>query len=191
LANNLSIDHLGVMDMRRAMPHFKKAEALLAKQPESPRHALFHLSLASACISTRRISDGLAAGKHAMEIFERLPPPASRTMGARASPSVDPDPEGLWPIAASVSSTFLVHSGSVAEGLRLADEARRRAEPFNHAALGSAVAAGGASNYLNLRNPRELQEWCKRELAMPSIAPALRLAVRADNFPRGLLHWLV
>jgi hypothetical protein len=33
----LSTNHVGAMDMRRAMPHFKKAEAFLSTQPESHR----------------------------------------------------------------------------------------------------------------------------------------------------------
>jgi hypothetical protein len=50
------------MDMRRAMPHFEKAEALLAKQPESVSHAMFYFSKLSACWFGRRIGEGLAAG---------------------------------------------------------------------------------------------------------------------------------
>jgi hypothetical protein len=44
LASFLSANTGGAMDVRRAMPHFKKAEAFLAKQPESPRHAMFYFS---------------------------------------------------------------------------------------------------------------------------------------------------
>jgi tetratricopeptide (TPR) repeat protein len=191
LVDYLGTDLVREMDMRRAMPHYKKAEALLAKQPESFRHAYFQINVTSVCTSTGRISDALAASKRAMEIIERLTL-SSRTMGARASTGSDPDPEGLWPWAAIQSAGLLVHLGSVTEGLRLADEARRRAEPFNQAALGSGVAALAASDYLNLRNPRESQEWCKRELDKPAVARAtVRRAVRADNLPRGLLHLLV
>jgi len=185
----------GAMDMRRAMPHFKKAEAFLATQPESWRHAIFHIDVASLCNSTRRISDGLAAGKRAMEISERLPPPRSLAMGAGASTWVDLGPERLWIFAASVSSVLLVHSGSVTESLRLVEEARRRAELINETAVGSCVAVCGALNYVYLRHPREAQEWCKRELAKPGTA---RAAVRraspdapAQNFPIILHNFLV
>ncbi|HYK17061.1 MAG TPA: hypothetical protein VEV37_03515 [Bryobacteraceae bacterium] len=62
------------MDVRqaRATLHFKKAEAFLATQPESERHALFYFSLLNNCMAAVRISDGLAAAKRAMEISERL-----------------------------------------------------------------------------------------------------------------------
>src|SRR5262249_43181872 len=94
----LGTDQVRKMDMRRAMPHFKKAEALLAKQSESWRHALFHINMASTCCSTRRISDGLAAAKRAMEISERLDQPFLR--------------EALWSTAAVLTSNLLVYSGS-------------------------------------------------------------------------------
>jgi hypothetical protein len=125
LATNLSMPNLGIMDMRRAMPHFTKAEAFLAGQPESARHALFYQFMATACVWTMRIGDGLAAAKRTMEICERL------------------EWDLLWCTAASVSSAFLIYSGSVAEGLRLSDQARRRADPMDNTMIGSSVAWGG------------------------------------------------
>src|SRR5262249_20191440 len=66
LAGFLSINHGGAMDIRRAMPHYKKAEAFLATQPESHRHATFYISMAATCSWTKRIGEGLAAAKRAM-----------------------------------------------------------------------------------------------------------------------------
>ena len=190
LALYLGTSMVGAMDVRRATSHFEKAEALLAKQPESGRHARFNITVADACIPAMRINDGLAAAKRAMEIIERLRPP-SRTMGARASTRDYMNPEILWPFAAILSAIFLVHSGSVTEGLQLAHQARRRAERINDAVVGCSVGLGGATNHRNLRNPREVQEWSKRELVKPGVA---RAAVRrgapdapAQNFPL-LLH---
>src|SRR5215469_10617598 len=68
----LSTNNVGALDLRRAMPHFKKAEALLAGQPESHRHALFYVTMAGACQWREQIADGLAAAKRGMEICARL-----------------------------------------------------------------------------------------------------------------------
>jgi tetratricopeptide (TPR) repeat protein len=162
----LSATNLGVMDMRRAMLHYKKADAFLATQPESARHALFYLSLAAACIAAVRVSDGLAAGKRAMEISERLDQPVRRDV--------------LWSHAALVTSFFLINSGSVSEGLQLAHQARRRADPIDDPGLGSSVAWAGGRNYLRLLDPREAQDWYTNELAKPRAA---RSAIR-----RAILH---
>jgi len=139
-----------LMDLRRAMPHFTKAEAFLVKQPESAAHALFYLSMAGVYIWTLRIGDGLAAGKRAMEISERLDPPALR--------------DGLWCAAAVLRSHLLILSGSVSEGLRLADQARRRV-PIDDTMTGSTVAQLGGGNYLRLADPREAEDWYTHELA--------------------------
>jgi tetratricopeptide (TPR) repeat protein len=154
LANYLSVNHVGasVIDVRRAMLHYKKAEAFLATQPESERHALFYVTLGGTYSWTKRISDGLAAAKRAMEIYERL--------GLDAS----------WSGAAAVSSQLLIFSGSVAEGLRLADQARRGADPINDTMVGSQVAWIGAANYHLLWHPTEGQEWCTSELTKPRTA---------------------
>jgi tetratricopeptide (TPR) repeat protein len=162
----LSATNLGVMDMRRAMLHYKKADAFLATEPESARHAYFSLSLAAACVAAVRVSDGLAAGKRAMEISERLDQPVRRDV--------------LWSHAALVTSFFLINSGSVSEGLQLAHQARRRADPIDDPGLGSSVAWVGGGNYQRLLDPREAQDWYTNELAKPRAA---RSAIR-----RAILH---
>ena len=146
---------VGATDVRRAMPHFKKAEALLARQPESRLDAMFYFNMAAACHSTEQIGDGLAAGKRAMEICERQ------------------NLDGDWCLAAVVLSFLLTRSGSVTEGLRLADQARHRADPINNTNVGSTVAWCGAYNYNQLANPRAAEEWCKSELAKPRTAHAM------------------
>jgi len=166
-------------DLPRATPYFKKAEALLAKQPESPRHALFYLTAAAGCASGIRIGDGIVAGKRAMEICEHLDQPLFH--------------DGIWSVAAAISSVLLTHSGSVTEGLRLADQARRRADPISETRVGSSVAFCGSRMNRALGNPREAQDWCRRELAKPRTAHALRKVPpyaqpRNDNVPL-LLHY--
>jgi class 3 adenylate cyclase len=164
----LSAGNLNAMDMRRAMDHFKKAEAqLLAAQPESQRHAQFYISKAAACSWARRIGDGLAAAKRAAEIGERL-----GGVGL-----------GFWSVGESLWSVFLVASGSVTEGLRLADQARLRAEPINEAMIGSTVAWVGGLHYLRLGDPREAQDWFTSELARPRTA---RSAVRREILLRQM-----
>jgi len=164
LASFLSSNNVGAMDVPRAMPYFKKAEALLAQQPESYRHAMFYVFMAGTYGWAVRIADGLAAAKRAIEISERL------------------HLDGFWSIAAMQYSSALVLSGSVTEGLRLADQARRRADPINDTLLGSVVAWIGGGCYQALRNPREAQDWYASELAKPRTANALR---RAAPYARG------
>jgi class 3 adenylate cyclase/tetratricopeptide (TPR) repeat protein len=165
----LSSINIAVMDMRRAMPHYKKAEVFLAEQPESARHAAFYLRLAAACTTTSRVSDGLAAGKRAMEISERLDQPVLR--------------EVYWSNAAVITSFLLISSGSVTEGLQLAHQARRRADPIDDPVTGSAVAGAGGDNYCRLRDPLEAQDWYTQELAKPRTArSANRRAILHQNF---------
>ena len=149
LGDYLSEGDFGAVDMWRAMDHFKRAEAQLVAQPESQRYALFYLSIAVACAWTKWIGDGLAAAKRAMEVGEHLNDDSLRAAGE------------------AMTSYFLVASGSVTEALRLADQARQRADPINETWVGRRVAKVGSDNYLQLWDPREAQDWCTRELAKP------------------------
>jgi len=163
LALMLSTMSVDAMDVRQATPHFTKAEAFLATQPESARHALFYICVAGTCVWTEQIRGGLAAGKRAMEISERLDQPVLR--------------DSNWSIAAALTSGFLLRSGSVAEGLRLAEEARRRAHPIDNTGLGSGVGMCEAGNHNMLMNPCAVREWCKSELSKPRTARAVRRVV--------------
>jgi tetratricopeptide (TPR) repeat protein len=95
--------------------------------------------------------------------------------------------DGLWSSAAAITSGLLTLSGSVTDGLRLADEARRRADPINDT-MASIPAIMGGGNYAMLGNPREAQDWCITELAKPRTAHAVRRLTpherrRNDNVP--------
>ncbi len=70
------------------------------------------------------------------------------------------------------SSVLLILSGSVTQGLQLADQARQRAEPVSDTILGSAVAWVGGANYFHLGDPHEAQNWWTSELAKPRTAQA-------------------
>jgi tetratricopeptide (TPR) repeat protein len=184
LAAYLSTDDVGAMDVRRAMPHFKKAETFLAKQPESLRHAMFYMHMAGAYSWTRRIGDALATAKRAMQITEHRDPQDQRQLAdfrlgpgrseQRSETRIELALDAYWSAAAALASELLIDSGSLTEGLRLADQARRRADPISDRVLGSHVASSGALNYLFLWDPRESQEWCKSELAKPRTADAAR-----------------
>jgi tetratricopeptide (TPR) repeat protein len=118
------------------------------------------------------------AGKRGMEISERLDQPVLR--------------DAYWSTIASLSSSLLVRSGSVTEGLDLAQKARQRCDTVPHTRAGSSVAINGANTNRYLGNPREAQEWCKRELAKPRTAQAAVRRVsqdaRNDNVPLLLRH---
>jgi class 3 adenylate cyclase len=148
----LSAVHLGVMDMRRATDHFKKAEAYLAKKPDSLRYAALYFGMAMVRVIALQISDGLKASKRVMEIGGHLNVDVTRSYGE------------------ILSSLLLVYSGSVTEGLRLADQARQHAKPGDDPGLGSMVAWVGGATYKRLGDPREAQGWFTSELAKPRIA---------------------
>ena len=171
----LSTINIAVMDMRRAMPHYKKAEVFLATQPESARHALFYIHLAAAHIGTNRNSDGLAAGKRAMEISERLDHPVLR--------------EVYWSNASVITSFLLISSGSVTEGIQLADQARRRADPIDDPVTGSTVAGVGGDNYFRLGDPLQAEEWYTQELAKPrAVRSAIRRAPLHDHLAGACIY---
>jgi tetratricopeptide (TPR) repeat protein len=99
-----------------------------------------------------QISDGLKASKRVMEIGGHLNVDVTRSYGE------------------ILSSLLLVYSGSVTEGLRLADQARQHAKPGDDPGLGSMVAWVGGATYKRLGDPREAQGWFTSELAKPRIA---------------------
>jgi tetratricopeptide (TPR) repeat protein len=176
LVANLATNSVGEIDVRRAMPHFTKAEAFLAEQPESLRHALFYFLRAGACTWTQRIGDGIAAGKRSMEICERLPPSCAAS---------GYDPDSVWCYAAVITSFLLMESGAVCDGLHLADQAWRPAETINHTLVGSTIAWVGGCSYLLLRDPRKAQDWFTREFAKPRTAHAAFRRVAPDALPRN------
>ena len=60
-------------DIPLAREHFRKAEALLSKEPEGTALARLYIGIAQTSYTSRRTQrEGLAAGKRAMEIAERF-----------------------------------------------------------------------------------------------------------------------
>ena len=156
LGHYFSAPDLGATDMSRSTFHFQKAETLLANQPESFAYADLCAEKSSACVWARRTSEGLSSARRAMGIAERI------------------GNGSVWVHGAIVSSLFLILTGSVAEGVELANQARRRAESINQTRPGSDVAWVGGGNHLNLRDPREAQLWFSSELARPRTAQSAR-----------------
>jgi class 3 adenylate cyclase/tetratricopeptide (TPR) repeat protein len=146
----------GLMDVPRAIKHFKVADERFRKQADSVEKASFYVQWAACCIWLRRTHDGISAGRRAMEIAARL------------------GNERQWAYGAILSSLFLMITGSVNEGLELASQARARAESINDTMLGSTVAWTGGDNYLGLADPLEAQRWYTSELAKRRYAQAPR-----------------
>jgi len=142
--------------MSRSMFHFQKAETLLVNQPESFAYAELCAEKSSACVWARRTSDGLSSARSAMDIAERI------------------GNGFVWAHGAMLSSLFLILTGSVAEGVELANQTRRRAESINQTKVGSSVAWVGGGNHLLLRDPREAQLWFSSELPRPRTAQSAR-----------------
>jgi tetratricopeptide (TPR) repeat protein len=161
----LSGPNLGARDVRRAMEHFRKAEAQIGNRPELSSAGLFYARKAAACIWARRIDEGIAAAGCAMDIGDRTGDGAAKAFGA------------------CLLAGFLISRGSVAKGLELSNLARTISNPIDDTMLGSTVAWTGGLNYLGLDDPREAQVWFARELSLPRTA---RSAPR-----RAILHLMM
>jgi DNA-binding winged helix-turn-helix (wHTH) protein/tetratricopeptide (TPR) repeat protein len=148
----LSAPNLGARNVEKAMVHLQKAEALLTKLPVSRKHAYFYTAMAAACVWAHRINEGIEAGRRAMEIGDQT------------------KNEVAWINGAIFTSLFLVFRGALAEGLDLANEARKRAAGMSNTMLGSTIAQIGGGNYHRLIDPREARNWYLDELSLPRTA---------------------
>jgi len=149
-------------DVERAMRHFRKAETILVKAPESESAVSYYVTMAASCSWSMRIREGLEATRRAMEIS-----------GRRGW-------DGAWSWGAILSSKFLVDLGAVAEGLGQASMARQRA-PVDNPFLGSKLAQVTGLLYLCLGDPRRARARFEPELSVPRTAySAPRRAVLHD-----------
>ena len=148
LATHLSSPSLGVMNVPRAMEHFRKAEALLTET--SPENLItYYVTMAFAWYVSMRTEEGLLAARSDMEAGERF----GSDLG--------------WAWGAIFCSDSLVWKGLIAEGLNLAEQARKRAERIGDQMLGTNVAGFGGANYFLLKDIRSAQPWFTNELAKP------------------------
>jgi tetratricopeptide (TPR) repeat protein len=168
LGNALSLGSFfagnAVRNIGRALYHFRKAQALLAGQPDSYAKAVFYVHKASSCQTAMRPKEGLEAAQRAMEI-------GSQT-----------EWETQWFWGALISSALLVYRGRLAEGLDLIRQVAQKGSDLD-AFSGSIVAETGGGNYFVLGDPREAQKWWEPELLLPRTANS---SIRRATFHRWM-----
>jgi len=150
-----------VWNIPRALEHFREAEAVLNKSPESASLGRLYIGIASVAEQVVDISWGLAASARAMEIGKRI------------------GDESIWAQAAIYYATYLARTGRLRESYALFDQAWETADRLNEGAFAAWL---GGYVHLVLRDPREAQWWYRRELAKPRLAqaPFLRLIVEGS-----------
>jgi tetratricopeptide (TPR) repeat protein len=142
---------LGARDVRRAMEHFRKAEALSSSRLDL-NSAVHCIRKALACLWAGRIDEGMEAVRRAIDISEQTENETARVWGV------------------SLLSRLLVRRGALAEAVELSNLARRISNPVNDTMLGSTVAWVGGENFLMLGDPREAQAWFTWGLSIPRTA---------------------
>ena len=143
-----------VMDIPRALDHFRAAETVLAQMPERAPLGYVAVGLASSALWGNDIGEGMAAAQRAIDIAERL------------------GNEGLWVNAAAIKGWFLVRTGRIAEGLALLDESWERADRQNHVIAAFFATWIGAFAKFALNDSPDAQADIQRELTRPRVAQA-------------------
>ncbi|HWJ39602.1 MAG TPA: AAA family ATPase, partial [Candidatus Limnocylindrales bacterium] len=149
-----SVVSLGARDVRRAMEHFRKAEALSGSRLDL-NSAVHCIRKALACLWTGRIDEGMEAVRRAIDISEQTENETARVWGV------------------SLLSRLLIRRGALAEAVELSNLARRISNPVNDTMLGSTVAWVGGENFLMLGEPREAQAWFTWGLSIPRTASSV------------------
>ena len=135
-----------------AMEHYRKAEAILGKGPDSRSKANLYAGMSMAALQLMLREEGLAWSGSAMEISERI------------------GNEETWIVAASLRALHLFAGGRLAQALTLIDEASNRADRLVDAAGVYGAASNSASMRLGLLDPTDAPFWLLRELAKPRLA---------------------
>ena len=135
-----------------AMEHYRKAEAILGKGPDSRSKANLYAGLSMAALQLMLYEEGLAWSGSAMEISERI------------------RNEEIWIVAASLSALHLFAGGRLAQALTLIDEASNRADRLVDAAGVYGAAWNSAGMRVSLLDPTDAPIWLLRELATPRLA---------------------
>ncbi len=144
----------GTVDLDRALEHYRAAEAVLSRGPERVPLGYLYTGMASAAFYAMRTEEGLAAGRRAVEIAERL------------------GNEALWANAAPPHALHLFASGRLAEARALLERAWEVADQMNHAFAAPLAAEIRAICGYYLADPRDYRAWLERELAKPRLAQA-------------------
>ncbi|MGA9721285.1 MAG: AAA family ATPase, partial [Candidatus Binatus sp.] len=142
-------------DIPLAREHFRKAEALLSKEPEGKALARLYIGIAQTSYTSRGTQrEGLAAGKRAMEIAERF------------------DDDLLWAYAAVQYGLLLLGPGLLADSRALLERAWQIADRLNdaRAAFMATWTGGGCGHYFH--DSPEALRWYQRELSKPRVTQA-------------------
>src|SRR5262249_16176906 len=101
-------------NVARAREHFHKAETVLSKGTDGPMSARLYTGISQIAFVSRQAEEGLAAGKRAMEIADRID-----------------DQRESWAAAAIQYAIHLVAVGRLAESCQLLDQAWQVADRLN------------------------------------------------------------
>ena len=142
-----------ISNPRDAMEHYRKAEVILGKGPDSRRKASLYAGMGMSALQLMLREEGLAWSHAAMDISERI------------------GNEEIWINAACLHAIHLFHAGRLAQALTLVDEASNRANRFvDVASFVYGAAWNSASLRLTLLDPTDAPFWLLRELAKPRLA---------------------
>jgi tetratricopeptide (TPR) repeat protein len=135
-----------------AMEHYRKAEEILGKGPDSRSKADLYAGMAMTALQLMLSEEGLAWSHAAMDIAERI------------------GDEETWINAACAHGVQLFRNGRLAQGLTFFDEASNRADRLVDAAFVSGAAWISAAMRLRLLDPKDAPFRLLRELAKPRLA---------------------
>jgi tetratricopeptide (TPR) repeat protein len=136
-----------------AMEHYRKAEAILGKGPDSRSKANLYAGMAMAALLLVLHEEALAWSRAAVDISERI------------------GDDEIWTNVACLHGIVLFSEGRLAEALALSDEASNRADRLaDVASFVHGAAWNSAALRLALLDPTEAPFWLLRELAKPRLA---------------------
>jgi len=140
-----------LIDVPRAMEHYRAAEPILARQPGGTALASFYFGLGWAAAMDLRRQDALAAYSRAIELSEHL------------------GDEPLRRRAETFYGAQLAHLGRLEEGLAILERVWETA-PRPHVQPGPYSAADQRSHFARwLGDPRVGRAWATRELGEPGM----------------------
>jgi tetratricopeptide (TPR) repeat protein len=140
-----------IVDIPKAMEHYRQAEEVLSQGQDRRSLAAVYTGLAQVAIHLNRTGDGLAWSQRAMDFYERI------------------GDEDFWPGAATIHAIHLFSRGRLAEALSIMDRAYATAEHSSWSASHSPSWVAGAIRDW-LLDPSEARAWYLRELAKPRVA---------------------
>jgi class 3 adenylate cyclase len=165
-----------LMNVPRALEHFRAAEAVAAQGPESAALAALYCGFATAYITGLRTDDGLAAGARALDILERV------------------NHEGVKASALMLHGWHLFHRGRLGDGLQEIRRAWEIADRLNLAITPYFCTAFGGDCLDSVGDFADALAWRERELAKARSAQApiqrrlLNLALANGRLTLGSLE---